>query len=379
MCRSLSSGSHPYTQLQRTIKSANEYIPEIPNWENIRTFIPPSEFVHRKFEQIQTHLEKEFKNRGLRNVFYSENQYEYAKVHKCRRYAQCLCRVFVRDLLQIAYYRKVENIHKFLERYLLKPQVYLPFNELMLWLQLEVSRKNYKQAEAIVKRYIANTTNLIDDETKTVVSLDLRRKEGPKDPWKPSPEILDLKESEYYKLIDLYIFDIVLPAKGYDETKEILLKEIAMDKEMKLEYLDKLGEYYSTSIRETSLMHGTEAIDQLNKVRVKGQLNDRLKEIKSEPSQQGTDNDRESENVNPLIESTFLRGNSAQRSRELQNRNNNSWNFSKYFGKITAHVNNKTFAAIIFCLLMLWLWRGRKQIKEKSVTKFILKHVFGIL
>eukprot|EP00345_Euplotes_harpa_P010643 CAMPEP_0168353660 /NCGR_PEP_ID=MMETSP0213-20121227/23390_1 /TAXON_ID=151035 /ORGANISM="Euplotes harpa, Strain FSP1.4" /LENGTH=393 /DNA_ID=CAMNT_0008365327 /DNA_START=362 /DNA_END=1539 /DNA_ORIENTATION=+ len=281
---SMSSENHPYTQSQKIKYENNEYLAEISNWENIKTFILPNEFVNRKFDVILDHIDKEFKERGLRNVFY-ENQYEYSKIHKCRRYSECMCRVFVRDLLQIAYYKKTENVHKYLERYILKPQIYLPFSELMLWLQLEVTRKNLSQAEAIVKRYIANTTNLIDDETKGAVALDLKKKDGPKDPWKPKPENLTLKESEYYKLVELYLFDIVLPEKGYDEAKNLLIKEIAMDREKKTEYLEKLSDLYKNAIRETSLMHGTEAIKQLNKAKVKSDVSSQIDKIKAMPNQ----------------------------------------------------------------------------------------------
>lgn len=111
----LSSGSHPYAQFQRISNENNDYLPQISNWENIKSFILPADFVHRRFDKIQDHIEKEFKEKGMRNVF-CENQYEYAKVHKCRRYANCLCRVFIRDLLQMAYYRKIDQVNKFFER-----------------------------------------------------------------------------------------------------------------------------------------------------------------------------------------------------------------------------------------------------------------------
>ena len=49
----------------------------------------------------------------------------------------------------------------------------------------------------------------------------------------------------------MYLFDIILPDRGYEEAKNILTQEVAMDKNMKLEYLDKLGEFYKSAIRET--------------------------------------------------------------------------------------------------------------------------------
>jgi len=109
------------------------------------------------------------------------------------------------------------------------------------WLQLEISRRNYNRAEALIKKYIAYTTNLINDETKCVISLDLRRSNDDNNPWRAKPEMLDLLESEYYKIIDVYLFDVLLPDKGFDKTKEVLLKEIAMEKQDKISYLDRLG------------------------------------------------------------------------------------------------------------------------------------------
>lgn len=259
----------------------------------------------------------------------------------------------------------------------MNPQVYMPFQELLLWLQLEVSRKNYKEAEEIVKKYIANTTNLIDDETKGVISLDLKRKDGPKDPWKPKPEILDLKESQYYKLIDVYLFDILLPDRGYDEAKEILMKEIAMDKAMKFDYLDKLGEYYRTSVRETSMMHGTEAIEQLNKARIKSQLKDRVDEIKSLPHQQGENERNAAQNLNPLYQSTFLRATNTHRP--MDKNSEDEGGISKFLMKFKAHVNTKTFMAIMTLVLMYWMWKGGyRKLKRIGMAKFVLLHVFGI-
>lgn len=85
----MSSDAHPYLNSQKLKYANNEYLTEIPNWENIKTFILPNEFVKRKFDVIQDYIEKEFKERGMRNIFY-ENQYEYSKIHKCRRYQECL-------------------------------------------------------------------------------------------------------------------------------------------------------------------------------------------------------------------------------------------------------------------------------------------------
>jgi hypothetical protein len=226
----------------------------------------------------------------------------------------------------------------------LKPQIYLPFQELLLWLQLEVSRKNYNHAEAIVKRYIAYTTNLINDETGAVISLDLKRKSGPNDPWKPKSEILDLLESQYYKLIDVYLFDILLPDRGYDETKEILLKDIAVEKPLKLEYLDKLGEHYISTIKESHMMRGTEAIEQFNKAKYKSQLTNRVNEIKN-----ATNNGQQGENhlgedtSNPLFQSTFNRENydvNRQNNQPKKGWRNFIFNFKTKVGP-------KTFAAIM--------------------------------
>lgn len=109
-------GSQIYTHLQRVTNQNNEYLPQIPNWENHKTFLLPKEFVMRNFSKLQDHIDKEFTDRGMRNIL-CESQFEYAKVHKCRRFSHCLCKVFTRDLLQLAYHQKIENVHRYLERY----------------------------------------------------------------------------------------------------------------------------------------------------------------------------------------------------------------------------------------------------------------------
>ena len=228
-----------------------------------------------------------------------------------------------------------------------------------------------------MKKYIGHTTNLINDETLNVVSLDLKRKDGPKDPWKSKPELLDLMESQYYKLIDVYLFDILLPDRGYDQTKEVLLKEIAMEKAYKLEYLDKIGDYYCNSIRETSLIHGTEALQQLNKAKVKEQMKNRVEEIKNLSNhQQGENEEEEEESDNPLFHSTFNRKNFNQRR---GNRNNNSSSWTNYLFKLKLKASPKVFLSIVSLVVIIWLWRGGyKRLRNFKLFKFLLLHIFGV-
>lgn len=57
----MSTSSHPYNQFQKLTNENNEFLPQIPNWEGIKTFILPNDFVNRKFDKIQDHIEKEFR------------------------------------------------------------------------------------------------------------------------------------------------------------------------------------------------------------------------------------------------------------------------------------------------------------------------------
>jgi len=63
----MSGESHPYTQLQRNMNENNDYLPPISNWKNIETFILPKEYITRDFDSVQDQIEKEFKDRGMRN------------------------------------------------------------------------------------------------------------------------------------------------------------------------------------------------------------------------------------------------------------------------------------------------------------------------
>ena len=211
------------------------------------------------------------------------------------------------------------------------------------------------------------------------MSLKLKKKDGPKDPWEPEPEILSLKESEYYKIIDIYLFDILLPDRGYEEAKNILTQEVAMDKNMKLEYLDRLGECYKNAIRETCMMHGTEAIEQFNKAKIKEQMKSQVDKIKSLPNQQGNNKQEEEEKANPLYESTFLKNSTAQKVKKEEENKNKGWIYDSLAGKIKLQLNQKAFVAILLVVIAIWLWKGGyKSLKNIRITKFILKHVFGI-
>jgi len=73
--------NHPYSNFQKQSNENNEFLSRIPNTENIRSFMLPAEFVRRRFDVIQDHVEKEFSERGMRNIL-CENTHEYAKIHK---------------------------------------------------------------------------------------------------------------------------------------------------------------------------------------------------------------------------------------------------------------------------------------------------------
>lgn len=60
--------SHPYEQFQKVAEKNTEYLPQVFNWEGIKTFIPPKQYVLRKFDLIQDHIDKEFNDRNMRNV-----------------------------------------------------------------------------------------------------------------------------------------------------------------------------------------------------------------------------------------------------------------------------------------------------------------------
>lgn len=170
-------------------------------------------------------LEKEFKDRKLRNTF-CESSFEFAKVHKCRRMKDCLCIVFAKDYLLLAHYKGIEtNVGKFLERYFLQPEIYLPVQAVSLWVQYEISKQNYDAAKSIVYRYINATTVLKTEDGEEEIELEFKpanMKDRGTDPWAPKPERLVMKESEYYHLCSLFIFEILLPTKGYAEAKRML-------------------------------------------------------------------------------------------------------------------------------------------------------------
>lgn len=182
-------------------------------------------------------------------------------------------------------------------------------------------------------------------------------------------------ESQYYKIIDILIFDILLPSKGYDQTKKTLMEDIAMEKHIKTEYLSRLGEVYSESIRETSMMHGTEAIEMLNKARVKEQLKNRVDEIRQFTTvQQGNDI---VEQDNPLLQATFNQQRQQERNQSQSESDKSVLNM--FIPKFKSHVNKKTFMAIISIIIAFWLWRGGySKIKRFKLVKFMLLHLFGI-
>lgn len=124
-------------------------------------------------------------------------------------------------------------------------------------------------------------------------------------------------------------------------------------------------------------MHGTEAIDMLNKAKIKDQLKKQIDQFKHEPAQQGLVESDSSLRTNPLYESTFLR---SQNRQEVVIKQEEDSKPKEYFRlKFKKHITKKAFIGILALIAIWWLWKGGyKKFKDFRITRFILLHVFGV-
>ena len=84
---------------------------------------------------------------------------------------------------------------------------------------------------------------------------------GPADPWQKK-EKLSIKESDYYHLCELLVFQITLKKDGFTAAKK-LVYELPMSKEMKYEMIDVLNDTFVNSVRECSLIYGEETVREI--------------------------------------------------------------------------------------------------------------------
>ena len=117
-----------------------------------------------------------------------------------------------------------------------EPATRVAFPTLLTWARLLIYANLYSQAEELIKGYISASTALKQDNTN----------EGSQEQQKPmwlsgkSGE-LELSEPEYTELIELLVFAIYLPQKGYKATCD-KLKSIPLPRETKGHFDSKLIE-----------------------------------------------------------------------------------------------------------------------------------------
>jgi hypothetical protein len=149
-----------------------------------------------------------------------------------------------------------------------KPQIYLPVTAISLWTQYEIQNGSYEAAESLITRYINATTTLKDEESNESITLEFtpqKLKDKPRNPWAAESEKLEIKENEYYHLVSLLLFYVILPRDGYSAAKRMLVSELPMPLEIKEEMLRLLNEAYLTKVRECSLIYGEKAVEKVKK------------------------------------------------------------------------------------------------------------------
>ena len=104
----------------------------------------------------------------------------------------------------------------------------MPFEQFIEWLQLEIYRGQFDKADEMLRDYIFQSTRLrteaASEEGKEYKSMwSSMRKPGfggfGNSSLSSAARDLPLSKQEYYDLLELLVFYILLPSKGYTETK----------------------------------------------------------------------------------------------------------------------------------------------------------------
>jgi hypothetical protein len=151
-------------------------------------------------------------------------------LHNCMRNNECECSQLCSYLIAIAFHRKESDITSFLQGggFLNEPEIRMPFEPFMEWLQLEIYRGNYEKADELLRQYIFQSTRLKTESESTSKQeyfkgmfggmRHQRSMMGTGSFGMNITKDLPLSKDEYYQLLELLVVYIWLPSKGYQET-----------------------------------------------------------------------------------------------------------------------------------------------------------------
>lgn len=156
----------------------------------------------------------------------------------------------------------------------------MPFEPFTEWLQLEIHRGNFTKADDLLRNYIFQSTRLGEEKSKG--SSNAADKEKQNDYYKGmfggmkrhtmlgsgglgvNAKDLPLSKVEYYELLEVLIFYIMLPSKGFSHTVSEM-KDLPMPKEARQAFEKRLIDLRNTAVADLKIS-SAERLISLNSV-----------------------------------------------------------------------------------------------------------------
>ena len=183
-------------------------------------------------------------------------------VHSCNRDPQCDCGLLTSYLLALAFQRQEKQVSSFLESNgVHEPSLRMPFDQFLEWLQLEIYRGQLEKADEMLRDYIFQSTRLrteaAAEEGKEYKSMwSSMRKPGfggfGSSSLASAARDLPLSKQEYYDLLELLVFYILLPSKGFTETKR-QMQTLPMPKKVREAFEQRLVDMRNTVVADLKL------------------------------------------------------------------------------------------------------------------------------
>ena len=193
-------------------------------------------------------------------------------LHSCNRDAKCDCGLLTSYLLAIGFARQERDVGGFLESNgVFEPQLRLPFEQFIEWIQLEVYRGHHEKADELLRNYIFHSTRLRahrDEENSEYKSMwSSIRKPGfgslGSGNLGSNSRDLPLAKEEYYELLELLVFYILLPSKGYSETKR-QMQQLPMPKSVREAFDQRLVDMRNTVVADLRISDAEKELMALN-------------------------------------------------------------------------------------------------------------------
>ena len=142
--------------------------------------------------------------------------------HFCKRNTHCSCQSFITSNLSVLLSDNDQSVltsevlRESINTYCLNPEVHLPFATFLHWMQTELYLSHYSDCEKYIKIYLSHC--------------------------KLNGGEFEITKENYQELMEVLVFHCIYIYRGYEESKECIMKDKVMDHIIKAAFLKRLNE-----------------------------------------------------------------------------------------------------------------------------------------